>query len=52
MLNNTDPIAQALAEIRASKAVSGLSWATKKNVNIEPVINIMDFPYLGDLVVE
>jgi len=29
-----------------------LSWATKKNVNIEPVINIMDFPYLGDLVVE
>lgn len=29
-----------------------LSWATRKNVNIEPVINIMDFPYLGDLVVE
>ncbi|MDY0228102.1 MAG: ABC transporter substrate-binding protein [Desulfomicrobium apsheronum] len=29
-----------------------LSWAAKKGVNIEPVVNIMDFPYLGDLVVE
>lgn len=29
-----------------------LSWATKKNVHIEDVVNIMDFPYLGDLVVE
>jgi peptide/nickel transport system substrate-binding protein len=29
-----------------------LSWAAKKNVDIEPVVNIMDFPYLGDLVVE
>jgi peptide/nickel transport system substrate-binding protein len=28
-----------------------LSWAAKKNVDIEPVVNIMDFPYLGDLVV-
>ena len=28
------------------------SWAAKKGVNIEPVVNIMDFPYLGDLVVE
>jgi peptide/nickel transport system substrate-binding protein len=29
-----------------------LSWAAKKGVNIEPVVNIMDFPYLGDLVVD
>lgn len=29
-----------------------LSWAAKKNVKLEPVVNIMDFPYLGDLVVE
>lgn len=28
-----------------------LSWAAKKNVDLEPVVNIMDFPYLGDLVV-
>lgn len=29
-----------------------LSWAAKKGVDIEPVVNIMDFPYLGDLVIE
>ncbi len=29
-----------------------LSWAAQKSVNIEPVVNIMDFPYLGDLVME
>lgn len=29
-----------------------LSWAAKKGVDIQPVVNIMDFPYLGDLVVE
>ncbi|MDY6816369.1 MAG: ABC transporter substrate-binding protein [Pseudomonadota bacterium] len=29
-----------------------LAWASKKNVNIEPVLNVMNFPYLGDLVVE
>lgn len=29
-----------------------LAWAAKKNVNIEPVLNVMNFPYLGDLVVE
>ena len=29
-----------------------LAWASKENVNIEPVLNVMNFPYLGDLVVE
>lgn len=29
-----------------------LAWASKKNVKIEPVLNVMNFPYLGDLVVE
>jgi len=29
-----------------------LAWAAKKNVNIEPVLNVMNFPYLGDLVIE
>jgi len=28
------------------------SYAGKKNVNIEPVINTQNFPYLGDLVVK
>ncbi|MDY0274649.1 MAG: ABC transporter substrate-binding protein [Desulfomicrobium sp.] len=29
-----------------------LSWAAKKGIDIEPIVNIMDFPYLGDLVME
>lgn len=29
-----------------------LAWAAKKDVHIEPVLNVMNFPYLGDLVVE
>jgi peptide/nickel transport system substrate-binding protein len=29
-----------------------LSWAARKNVNIEPVLNVIDMPYLGDLVIE
>ncbi|MBZ2170274.1 MULTISPECIES: ABC transporter substrate-binding protein [Marinobacter] len=29
-----------------------LAWAAKKNVKIEPVLNVMNFPYLGDLVIE
>lgn len=29
-----------------------LAWAAKKNVSIEPILNVMNFPYLGDLVVE
>ncbi|RVU85696.1 ABC transporter substrate-binding protein [Leucothrix sargassi] len=28
-----------------------LAWAAAKNVEIEPVLNVMNFPYLGDLVV-
>ena len=28
------------------------SWAGKKNLDIEPVVNVMNFPYFGDLVVE
>ena len=29
-----------------------LSWAARKNVRIAPVLNVIDMPYLGDLVVE
>ena len=29
-----------------------LSWAARKNVHIEPVVNVIDMPYLGDLVIE
>ncbi|MEO1855692.1 MULTISPECIES: ABC transporter substrate-binding protein [Chromohalobacter] len=29
-----------------------LAWASKNNVKLEPVVNVMNFPYLGDLVVE
>jgi peptide/nickel transport system substrate-binding protein len=29
-----------------------LSWAARKNVHIEPVLNVIDMPYLGDLVME
>jgi len=29
-----------------------LSWAAAKTVRIEPVLNVIDMPYLGDLVME
>lgn len=29
-----------------------LAWAARKGVKIEPVVNVMNFPFLGDLVVE
>ncbi|HOO36883.1 MAG TPA: ABC transporter substrate-binding protein [Deltaproteobacteria bacterium] len=29
-----------------------LSWAGKKNLNIEPIVNVMNFPYFGDLVLD
>ncbi|WP_459870887.1 ABC transporter substrate-binding protein [Halomonas shantousis] len=29
-----------------------LAWAARKGIQIEPVLNVMNFPYLGDLVVE
>jgi peptide/nickel transport system substrate-binding protein len=29
-----------------------LAWASSNRVDIEPVLNVMNFPYLGDLVVE
>ncbi len=29
-----------------------LSWAGKKNLNIEPIVNVMNFPYFGDMVIE
>jgi len=29
-----------------------LSWAAQKNVKLTPIVNIMDFPYFGDLVIE
>ncbi|UXX82972.1 ABC transporter substrate-binding protein [Roseovarius pelagicus] len=28
-----------------------LAWAARKGVDIEPVLNVMNFPYLGDLVI-
>ncbi len=28
-----------------------LSWASQKNVDIAPILNVMDFPYFGDLVI-
>lgn len=29
-----------------------LAWASAANVDIEPILNVMNFPYLGDLVIE
>ena len=29
-----------------------LSWAARRNVRIGPVLNVIDMPYLGDLVIE
>lgn len=29
-----------------------LAWAAREGVNLEPVLNVMNFPYLGDLVIE
>jgi peptide/nickel transport system substrate-binding protein len=29
-----------------------LSWAAAKSVHIEPVLSVIDMPYLGDLVME
>jgi peptide/nickel transport system substrate-binding protein len=29
-----------------------LSWAGKPNLLIEPIVNVMNFPYFGDLVIE
>jgi peptide/nickel transport system substrate-binding protein len=29
-----------------------LSWASKKNMNTEDIVNVMDFPYFGDLVIQ
>ncbi len=29
-----------------------VSWAAREEVNIEPVVNILNLPYLGDLVVD
>ncbi len=29
-----------------------LAWAARKGVNIDAVVNVMNFPYLGDLVIE
>ena len=29
-----------------------LSWAGKRNLRIEPIVNVMNFPYFGDLVME
>ena len=29
-----------------------LSWAARKNVRIDNVVNVIDMPYLGDLVIE
>ena len=29
-----------------------LSWASRKGVDIAPIVNAMNFPYLGDLVIK
>jgi peptide/nickel transport system substrate-binding protein len=29
-----------------------LSWAGKENLDIKPIVNVMNFPYFGDLVME
>jgi peptide/nickel transport system substrate-binding protein len=29
-----------------------LSWASKKNMNTEEIVNVMNFPYFGDLVIK
>jgi peptide/nickel transport system substrate-binding protein len=29
-----------------------LAWAARKNVNIEPIVNAIDMPYLADLVID
>lgn len=29
-----------------------LAWASGKNVKIKPIVNVMNFPFLGDLVIE
>ncbi|MCL9782901.1 ABC transporter substrate-binding protein [Vibrio sp. S4M6] len=29
-----------------------LAWGTKSNVNIQPIVNAMNYPYFGDLVVK
>ncbi|MFW3616053.1 ABC transporter substrate-binding protein [Billgrantia antri] len=29
-----------------------LAWAAAPNVDIEPILNVMNFPYLGDLVIQ
>ena len=29
-----------------------LAWAARKNVKIDPVVNVIDMPYLGDVVIE
>ena len=29
-----------------------LAWAAKKGVDIEPIVNVFNFPYIGDLVVQ
>ncbi|QJT09671.1 ABC transporter substrate-binding protein [Oceanidesulfovibrio marinus] len=29
-----------------------LSWAGKPNLEIEPIVNVMNFPYFGDLVIK
>ena len=29
-----------------------LAWAARKGVNIKDIVNVQNFPYLGDLVIE
>jgi peptide/nickel transport system substrate-binding protein len=29
-----------------------LSWASKENMNTEAIVNVMNFPYFGDLVIK
>ena len=29
-----------------------LAWAARKGVNVDPIVNALNFPYLGDLVID
>lgn len=59
----TDPVARAKVLQEVEKILyddaafvplhwQNLSWAARKGVDIEPIVNVMNFPYLGDLVIK
>ena len=59
----TDPVARAAVLKKIERILyddaallpiqwQHLAWAARKNVKIGPVVNVIDMPYLGDLVIE